>query len=235
VFPIDRGTLIGWTIYFFGTYEPEVRAEIVRYLEPGDVAIDVGANVGWHTLLMASRVGAGGRVFALEPNVTTRKRLDAAIETNALLQVTTAACAAADHDGRIGFEAPDAGEFWDGTGRLRLDARQSVDCVTLDRFVAEHAIDRLALIKIDVEGWELAVLRGAARVLRTLRPHLLFEFDPAYIGRSRSTGHQLSEFLRDNGYQLLALGGRAPHRVSQVGEQGGNFLALPFERTAPSS
>src|SRR5689334_14765239 len=66
---------LGWHVAFFGTYEPELR-EIMRAVLPkGGVAIDVGANVGWHTLLMASLVGDKGRVLAAEANPSVRSRL----------------------------------------------------------------------------------------------------------------------------------------------------------------
>jgi FkbM family methyltransferase len=229
VFPVDRGTLIGWSVHFFGAYEPEVREEIRRRLRPGDVAIDVGANVGWHTLLMASCVGRGGRVYAFEPNATTRERLQHAIAINQFPQVHVDPRAVAEQVGVQTFEAPAAGAVWDGTGRLTTDrSGQAVTCTTLDAFAAERQIDRVALMKIDVEGWEPAVLRGAARVLRTSRPALIFEYDPAYVGRSGANGADLSAWLGTAGYRLYALrprGGVA--RLDVLARTGTNVLAVP--------
>ena len=62
VFPVDRGTLLGWYVHFFGTYEPEVQEQIKEILYPGSISMDVGANVGWHTLLMAQLAGPGGKI-----------------------------------------------------------------------------------------------------------------------------------------------------------------------------
>lgn len=118
LFPVDPGTLLGWNVHFFGNYEPEVRTEIKRWLRAGDTAVDVGANVGWHALLMATLVGPRGRVCAFEPNETTRGRLLAGIQANRLANVTIDARAVSDTPGVCAFEAPRAGEFWDGTGRL---------------------------------------------------------------------------------------------------------------------
>jgi FkbM family methyltransferase len=242
VFPIDRGTLIGWSIHFFGAYEPEVRAEIRRRLRPGDAAIDVGANAGWHTLLMASRVGAGGRVIAVEPNRSSRERLEHAVAINRLANVRVDRRALADREGTRTFDAPPAGDVWDGAGRLTDDAgvrlkphtstettsdRTTVTVTTIDALAAEHSLDRVALIKIDVEGWEPAVLRGAANVLRTSRPALIFEYDPAYIGRSRSSANELTAWLRSFGYQLHVMRPRgAPQRVSGLARTATNVLAL---------
>jgi FkbM family methyltransferase len=228
-FPVDPGTLIGWNVHFFGSYEPEVRAEIKRRLRPGDTGVDVGANVGWHALLMATLVGPAGRVFAFEPNDSTRARLDAAIRANHLEQVVVDPRAVAGRSGAGTFDAPPAGAFWDGTGRLTRDAAggRVVECVTLDAFVADQGIDRLAFVKIDVEGWELSVLRGAAHTLNTLGPAVVFEYDPAYVARCGGSGDELAACLADAGYRLFALDPRRPPAaVASLPDRGGNFLAL---------
>jgi FkbM family methyltransferase len=253
VFPVDRGTLIGWSVHFFGTYEPEVRTEIRRHLMPGAIAIDVGANVGWHTLLMAARAGSTGRVYAFEPNDSTRQRLVSAVEANGLTHVTVDGRAVSDRVGASGFRAPLAGHVWDGTGRLtaepaprRLEQREgqetgkgeegqsgTIACTTLDAFVAERHIERLEFVKVDVEGWELSVLRGARRVLRALRPVVVFEYDPAYVSRSGGTAEDVTRCWSDADYELFALDPRRPPElVERLGDRGGNFLALP--RTAAS-
>jgi FkbM family methyltransferase len=235
VFPIDRGTLIGWSIHFFGAYEPEVRAEIRRRLRPGDTAIDVGANAGWHTLLMACRVGPGGRVVAVEPNPSLRERLEHGIAINRLTNVRVDPRALADREGTRTFDAPPAGHVWDGAGRLTGDevggkpdaARSTVTVTTIDALAAERSLDRVALIKIDVEGWEPAVLRGAATVLRMSRPALIFEYDPAYLERSGASGDELVDWLRSFGYQLYLLRPRgAPLPAATLGRTATNVLAL---------
>src|SRR5262249_14672098 len=231
LFPVDAGTLVGWNVHFFGSYEPEVRDQMRRRLTPGDVAVDVGANVGWHTLLMATLVGPSGRVYAFEPNASTRERLVRAVEANQLVNVVIDPRAVSDRPGAAAFEAPPAGHVWDGTGRLGNGAAPGtprVDRVTLDAFVAEAGIGRLSLVKIDVEGWELPVLRGARGVLDALRPAILFEYDPAYIQRSGGAREDLTACLTDARYELFLLRPRRiPLRVEALGDRGGNFLALP--------
>jgi FkbM family methyltransferase len=233
-FAVDRGTLIGWHLYFFGDYEPEVRREIRAALHPGGTAIDVGANVGWHTLLMASLAGADGRVVAVEPNPTTRERLEAAVAANGFVQVQVESRALADRAGSAAFEAPPAGDLWDGTGRLVRDASAGtsrVACTTLDALCEERGLDRVSLVKIDVEGWEAAVLRGGRRLLAECRPAVIFEYDPAYVSRCGSSGEELSQLFLDAGYRLFALPPRrARHTVDRLADRDGNFLAVPAER-----
>jgi FkbM family methyltransferase len=236
VFPIDPGTIIGWNIHFFGSYEPEVRAQIRRWLSPGATAVDVGANVGWHALLMATIVGPTGRVYAFEPNESTRARLRGAIDANGLQQVTIDSRALSDRIGTTGFEAPQAGDVWDGTGRMTAapaagGSGMSVECTTLDAFVEEHGIDRLDLVKIDVEGWEQTVLRGAPRTLARLAPSVVFEYDPAYVVRCGGSAAGLSALFTDAGYTLFRLDrSHAPVAVPTLGEVGANFLAVPRRR-----
>jgi FkbM family methyltransferase len=233
VFPVDRGTLIGWSVHFFGAYEPEVRAEIRRRLVPGAIAIDVGANVGWHALLMATCVGTTGRVYAFEPNESTRRRLASAIDANGLAHVTVDPRGVAEREGPAGFVAPPAGHVWDGTGHLTAETSpkgSTIECTTLDAFAAERRFDRLALVKIDVEGWELSVLRGARQTLARLRPAVIFEYDPAYVVRSGASADALMQCWSDADYEICALDPRHPPVVvAGLGDRGGNFLALPRE------
>jgi FkbM family methyltransferase len=236
LFPIDPGTLIGWHVRFFGSYEPEVRVQIKRWLSPGGFAVDVGANVGWHALLMATVVGPAGRVFAFEPNDSTRERLNGGIQVNDLHQVVVDSRALSDRIGMTGFAAPRAGEFWDGTGHMTSatgDGRGggSVPCVTLDRFVAERSLDRLDFMKIDVEGWELSVLRGASHTLATLAPAIVFEYDPAYVARCGGSATDLNACLDAANYRLFMLDARRPPvPIARLEDVGGNILAVPPRR-----
>ena len=172
-------------------------------------------------------------MYAFEPNDSTRVRLNAAIDGNHLTQMTVDARALSDRIGSTGFEAPQAGEVWDGTGRMTggtVDApgAMSVPCVTLDAFVAERGIDRLAFMKIDVEGWELSVLAGAARTLAALGPVIVFEYDPAYIARSGGTAADLNACFDAARYTLFRLEPRgAPSAIPRLGSAGGNMLAVP--------
>jgi FkbM family methyltransferase len=156
------------------------------------------------------------------------------VHANRLAQIVVEARAAADRPGSRRFQAPQAGDLWDGTGRLVGDQEPrggAVECVTLDQFTAERELGRVDLVKIDVEGWELAVLRGAIRLLGAARPVVLFEYDPAYISRCGGSGAALTSYLHDSGYRLYGLApGRPPLAVARLGERDGNFLAVPAEK-----
>lgn len=97
---------VEWHIVMFGTCEPELRAIIRSVLPPGGVAFDIGANVGWHTLLKASFAGRSGRVLAVEPDTYVRERLSANLNLNRLLNVEVVPYAAGDGEGTVEFYGP---------------------------------------------------------------------------------------------------------------------------------
>jgi FkbM family methyltransferase len=202
---------LGWHIAFFGSYEPELRDVIRTVLPAGGVAIDMGANVGWHTLLMARTVGPQGRVLAIEANPSIREQLARNIGLNRLAQVEVVACAIADAEGSLDFLGPDSGHpgsasghvvsgSGDKAGSIRVDAR------TLDAIVAEKRIERLDLVKIDVEGFEWPALQGGKQAIARFRPYILFEFDSAYAARGGGSPERFVEFFQRYGYTLFTIG-----------------------------
>jgi FkbM family methyltransferase len=137
-------------------------------LAPGAVALDIGANIGSYALLFGQWVRPGGRVYAFEPAPAIRVDLERHIALNHLAGIVVpVAAAASEASGRASFVT--AGPH--GLNRFGAGREGSafvVDTITIDEFCDREGI-RPALIKIDVEGAELAVLRGARRTLRARR------------------------------------------------------------------
>lgn len=152
---------------WFGTYEPWVQAAVARHLPAGAWAWDVGAFIGYHTLLM-HRLGA--RVVSLEPDPANRQRLERHLELNGASDVLVLPYAAGDRCGtsllaRVGGGSP----------LSRLDSAGQVECevVTLDSLLGRLGPPRL--VKVDIEGGEAAMMRGAARLLHEVRPVWVLE------------------------------------------------------------
>jgi FkbM family methyltransferase len=212
VFLARPAVQVDWQVVFFGTYEPELRTVFRTVLPAGGVALDIGANVGWHTLLMASLVGASGRVLAVEANPAVRQRLHNNLSLNRFRQVEVVPCALADTEGMMEFYAPPADDPDSGnghvvapgpagrTGTIRVEARR------LDAIVAAAGIGRLDLIKIDVEGFEWPVLRGGEETIAKFRPHVVFEYNAEYASRGGGTPGLMAEFFRTYRYRLFAIG-----------------------------
>jgi len=211
IFLARPGVQVDWHVIFFGTYEPGVRRIFRKVLPLGGVALDIGANVGWHTLLMASLVGASGRVLAVEANPFLRQRLYDHLCLNHLRQVDVMPYAVAETEGIIEFYAPALNDPNSGNGHIvepgpafpggtiRVEARR------LDAITSASGIERLDLIKIDVEGFEWRVFRGGEETIAKFRPHIIFEYDRKSGSRGGGTPELISEFLRAQRYQLFAI------------------------------
>ena len=191
-----------------GVYEPDVLRLLVRCVRPGHTFIDVGANVGCFTVPMARHVGPGGRVLAVEASPGVFSYLARNIVANEIGNATLVGAAATDRDGGdvTFFSAPDD-RFGMGTlTPIFKDTPQTVPSRTLDALVTEHGLERVDAIKVDVEGHEETVFRGASALLTAdPAPVVVFEFlDWAeHYATGRPGGAQ--EVLMDLGYALWRL------------------------------
>jgi FkbM family methyltransferase len=212
IFLARPGVQVDWHVLFFGSYEPEARNIFRTVLPLGGVAVDVGANVGWHTLLMASLVGAGGRVLAIEPNPDLRRRLHNHLCLNHFSQAEIIPCAAADTERMTDFYAPAAKDLDSGNGHV-VEAGHAENASTIrvetrrmDAIASAAGVERLDLIKIDVEGFEWPVLRGGENTIAKFRPHIVFEYNAESASRGGGTPELISKFFRTHRYRLFSIG-----------------------------
>jgi FkbM family methyltransferase len=188
-------------------HPPRVHPAVLGFLRPGSVAFDIGANLGEWTVPIARAVGAHGRVIAVEPAPRTASALGATLAANALVQAEMVPCAIGDHDGVADFAMPIVTSARADTGTARIGATCAgyealqVPLRSLDSLAAERGLDRLDLIKIDVEGHERQVLEGAAGSLAQYHPVLVIETGHETEG-SRSAIHERLRALR---YRMLGI------------------------------
>jgi FkbM family methyltransferase len=182
--------------YALGTYEPEVVALIQSTLQGGETVMDIGANIGYFTLLMAHRVGAAGRVIAFEPVPSVYAVLCENLRLNACSQAQAECKAVADVEG-TGAMQSDLNNPLSFVGQLSDVGELAVPLVSIDRYVETAGLQKLDLVKIDVEGAEDRVIRGMTKTLKTLHPTVLVEIH-ANDGR---TSEGLKR-LQEAGYRL---------------------------------
>lgn len=151
----------------FGVWEPGVERLARSFLGTGDTAIDVGANVGYYTLLMARAVGPSGHVFAFEPSPVTIERLRENVHLNHLENVTLFQTGASDHRGHAGLSCGSI-RNQGRSSMVRGEAEYQVPVAPLDELVAPDVWSRTRLVKIDVEGAESAVIAGMNEGLERL-------------------------------------------------------------------
>lgn len=197
-------------IYFLGLYEPIEAYLFTRVLQRGMTVIDAGANVGQYTLLASHAVGPAGAVYSFEPVPSTFKRLQAHVADNMLANVQLT-CAALWHQAsilRIGLTA----DMSNNSGAYSLGVNNpetTVECrsLSLDQFVAERGIDRVDIVKMDIEGAELYALRGMISTLNRHRPILLMEVNRLAASRLGYSPADLWDLLVANlGYRAWAVG-----------------------------
>ena len=197
------------SIYFNGTYEAGCIDVIRRLLRPGDVFVDAGANIGLMSLAAAQRVGPAGRVHAFEPVPGVHRVLQANIALGGFDNVSTHACAlGAAREQLTIYEQTDI-NFGSASLVKPASARPTeyrVDVVALDDFVREHQVPVVHVIKADVEGWELELVRGARQLLSgPAAPALCLEYSASYSPRSAELP-ELYDFVRSvNAYRVFKL------------------------------
>ena len=166
-------------IYFYGVYEPEVSA-LVRHLgKPEQVWLDVGANIGYFTILIASLVGSTGEVHAFEPNPDMMKQINHSVSLNGMEQVQRNGAAVSDNSGTeaiLYIPLSQSGQSGQSSLLVHRDIAEkrkvSVQTISLDDYLA--GIDKPAdFMKIDVEGLELLVFQGMKQTLENQPPKVI--------------------------------------------------------------
>lgn len=210
---VMRGRLAGARInlggsflrYLTGDAEPEVQEALAALIEPGQTIYDVGANIGFFTLLCSRLVGPEGRVYAFEPIPENLATLRHNVVLNGLSNVTIVEQALSSSTGTAEmFVSP-----WSAFHSLNVEGASKqanhgpeagqieVQTVTLDEFVEREGVRAPDLLKIDVEGAELIVLEGGRATLRTVQPLLLCELHDTHAAYER--------FVREIDYRLRVI------------------------------
>ena len=189
-----------------GVHELALSELMWRLVQPGDRVVDAGANLGYFTTLLAVRVGEGGSVAAIEAHPQVAAALEANVARNDATMVTVFAAALSDRPGTAHLAQP--ADFRSNTTGSEVVGAGGIEVpsVTLDDIVGG---DDVKLIKLDVEGHELAALQGAARLLSDQRAqHIVFE-------DHRALPTDVSRHLEAAGYVVFALAAR-PHKPELV-------------------
>lgn len=198
------------------TYEPAVWAAVMGALQSGDVVADVGAFIGLYTVAMGKRVTSRGKVVAFEPNPASFALLRAHVELNQLNDRVELAPFALGADEGTVLLAPNRVSMAAITHETDEETVR-VQCVRLDRFWGDRRLD---LLKLDVEGHEEQVLRGATGLLaRRERPRTIFiEVHPYAWGRLGTSSDTLLGLLVEHGYEVTHVDGRPVHIIDDYGE-----------------
>ena len=188
-------------------FEPEVRVEVERIASRGVNVIDIGANIGYYSILASRLIGPEKRVISFEPQATMVSKLRRNIEANALCNVDVFQYALADKSGTATFNLPPEGVEAFGSmhanGRFKVARTVEVEMHRLDDVLETLGNPKIGLVKMDAEGAELLILRGAAKLLASPdRPDLIFEANEVNCKPFGYCVFDILQYVHSFGYRL---------------------------------
>jgi FkbM family methyltransferase len=202
---------------FLGLYERSTTKAIRRWVRPGFIVLDVGANIGTHTLELARRVSSIGKVFAFEPTFFAYSKLLKNLALNpslgAVVQPEQLMLAASDDrmtESRIYSSWPLIHQdSLHARHQGRLKPTEGARATSLDTYLRVAGVPRVDFIKLDVDGFECEVLEGARHCLDVFRPTILMELAPYVLDERGASLAQLVAILDRSRYRLERLDGKA--------------------------
>lgn len=221
--------------FYLGEYDRRDIQYVWKRMQKDWVVVDVGANVGFWTLALASRLSPRGGVLAIEAAPPNAERLRQVIEANELeTLVRIRNVAVGDQAGTLALRV--TGSASTGNAYVAKDAEPSetntyhVPVKCFDDIFREETLGRCDFIKVDIEGYELPFLRGAMNTLQCYRPVILGEFNNYFIRYNGYSLKDVTDLLRPLGYQAYVMNRAKP--ILFAGEKGDvdNLLLLPEEQ-----
>ena len=205
---------VGRQIWLFGNYEADETRFFVEQIRPTDVCFDVGGNVGYFSLLM-SRLASDGSVHVFEPIPINAALIAANAALNGFENLHLTNAAVGDHEGSVHFSVSvdSAYSSMHATGRLAEEKSIHVPMITLDDYLSATSLNRIDVMKVDVEGAEDLVVRGGSGFLGDLnrRPRIvLMELFDGNLSSFDASVSSVIERMVSFGYQphVLKAGGR---------------------------
>jgi FkbM family methyltransferase len=198
---VDTSTVMGEHLYFGRAHEYWETRQVRQHVKAGDVALDVGAHIGYYSLLLSRLVGSNGRVYAFEPSSRNWPVLEDNLKQNGIRNVDLVPAALSDHTrtANLGGTTLDT---------LRISTKydgEKIRLITLDSWAESIGLRRLDFIKADVEGHEIPFLHGGERTIRHFRPILLLEACASNQRDSGFTLEKLRQTIIDLGYQVYRI------------------------------
>lgn len=217
-------------------YEKKEQDFLLQFIQDGWTVLDIGAHHGFYTILAAHKAGPHGRVISFEPSERERSRLRAHLDLNRSSNVTIEEFALGEQEGQETLYV--CGGIDTGCNSLRPPKVMSksqpvhVPIQVLDYYLKEHSINRVDFIKMDVEGGEWNVLKGAGQLLtRKPRPVILLELSDMRSAPWNYRCSELRDFLEKYGYSLFSFEKRGKLLPTPNQEEyNENVLAVPSER-----
>jgi FkbM family methyltransferase len=212
---LDEG--IDFSIWLLGAFERRTVAAYSKLVRPGMTVLDIGANIGAHTLPLARLVGPNGSLIAIEPTAWASGRLRANVALNpdlanrvSIRQAMLVARAEDVLPGALYASWPLRSGDVHPVLRAQAKSTQGAQALMLDTMLERDAITHVDFVKLDVDGHECAVLRGGLNMFKRDRPAMVLELSPDVLAEAGDSLDELIGLLADCGYRLSAIGTGRP-------------------------
>lgn len=226
---VNTGNFIDAAIYFTGDYEPYLKNQYKQLIKPGDYVMDIGANIGFHTLYFAELCGPEGLVFAFEPIQFNYAALSDNLSLNNFNQIRTINAALGNENREMEIHIDPAVT---NPGAYNLltegDKNTTITCLKGDDYLESLALKKINFIKIDVEGYEYEVLKGLKQTILCFRPVIIFEYDRNYQLKMNTDARLIFDFLSELNYNFYCVDGYGIRKPFTYAEhiQGAEIIAL---------
>jgi FkbM family methyltransferase len=210
-YELNLNELIDRSIYFKGCFEPMATAVMYKYVKFGMTVLDIGANIGCHTLLYAKLVGRSGKVIAFEPMKWAIAKLKRNMELNDFSNIIVEKVALSDvNDKRSVYFR--SSYTLDDDSAPESEVNEDVNFMTLDTYVESRRLNKIDFIKLDVDGFESKVIRGGLKTIRKFKPVIIMELGKYTLTEHGDSAERLIDLLSGVGYSFYSE--RDLHRYS---------------------
>jgi FkbM family methyltransferase len=218
---------VGHILYCYGCLDYWDEMAIHRLVKPGAVCFDIGAHIGYYSLLFSAAVGPDGLVFSYEPVPQTFSFLSRNVSKNLARNVAIHQLAIGASEGTVQMAC--GGELPLGWSRVRDSGGMEVRCSTVDAEVSRLKLTRVNFVKVDVEGYEPKVFEGAENTLARFRPSVMFEVNESALRDQGAEATRISNILASHGYELFVTRKRKLQGIREFTNERSfyNIFALP--------
>ena len=218
---------LGRTVFYYGMWEPSLSYWLSKTLKQKDVFIDVGANIGYYSLLAAKLVGDRGHVISFEPVKGAFDRLNKHLVLNAINNVKCHQLAIGNKVGHLEMNEGPAFNSGQASAKFSFEGSScaKVPLTTLDQIISEDIRAKIKFIKIDVEGFELEVCEGMKGLLEHLGRETQIVVEVSGIGEAcEKNRERIEEIFTSRGFFMY----RVPHTYSEKSYIGSKLIDLPI-------
>jgi len=224
---IDPYEFIGRHIFIEGIYEEGMTRLFQTLISRGECVLDIGANIGYYSILASRLVGAKGQVIAYEANPQIAEQLRLNAIENSCKNVSIYKVAVSDYCGNVSFFV--AGHENKGLSSMRdlggeAEQKIKLPCITIDSMLAR--IPKASLVKIDVEGAELLVLKGMKELISRDRPSIVFEATETFFRQMGYGLEDVEDFFRERSYGLYEIRGAGVKSINTIPRNQVHIIAI---------